>query len=197
MVKRRRLGRQAQSAPDARRKPGPPPLWLFTDEGRTPDPLAIISRLPVGLCGVLFRHDSHPDRARLAKAAARICRARRLTLIIAGDARLAAALGAGLHLRGGAAAHNAGGKPILRSASAHNAAQIAKARRAGVALIFISPVFPTATHPGAPGLGVSGWLKLARQAGRIRTYALGGITGARVRGLTFRCAGIGAIEAFL
>ncbi|MDE1895851.1 MAG: thiamine phosphate synthase [Rhodospirillales bacterium] len=177
-----------------RRRAGLPPLWFFTDEYRTPDPLPIIKRLPVGLCGVVFRHDSHPDRARLACAVARICRARRLVLIIAGDARLAAALGAGLHLRGGTPAK--GGKRGLRSASAHDAAQLAKARLAGVDLVFISPVFPTASHPGAHWLGVLGWLKLARQAGRAKPCGLGGITGQRVRVLPPRCAGAGAIEAF-
>ena len=192
------MGKEAAGTPGARRKkPAPPPLWFFTDELRTPDPLAIIRRLPVGLCGVVFRHDAHPDRARLAKAAARICHARRLALIIAGDARLAAALGAGLHLRGGAAVRRLGKAQGLRSASAHNAAQIASARRAGADLVFISPIFSTATHPGAPALGVPGWLKLARRAGRIRPYALGGIIGAQARALAPACAGIGAIEAFL
>ena len=178
-----------------RRRAGLPPLWFFTDEGRAPDPLPIINRLPVGLCGVVFRHDSHPDRAALARQAARICRARRLRLLIAGDARLAAALGAGLHLRGGVAAGR-GGRG-MRSASAHNAAQLASARRAGVELVFISPIFPTATHPGAPGLGALEWLKLARQAGRVKPCGLGGITGQRVRALPGWCAGVGAIEAFL
>ncbi|WP_333489954.1 thiamine phosphate synthase [Acidocella sp. MX-AZ03] len=79
-----------------------PPLWFFTDAQRTPDPLAVIARLPLGLCGVVLRHDQDPDRARLARRVAKICRARRLALIIAGDARLAASLKAGLHLRGGA-----------------------------------------------------------------------------------------------
>ncbi len=172
-----------------------PPLWFFTDEARMPDPLPVIRRLPVGLCGVLFRHDSHPGRAALAKAAARICRARGGALIIAGDKRLAAALGAGLHLRGGQG--HVGRWGGLLSASVHNAAQLARARRAGAGLVFISPVFPTASHPGAPVLEASGWLRLARQAGQIKPYALGGITGRRVRALGPFCAGIGAIDAFL
>ncbi|MDE1905311.1 MAG: thiamine phosphate synthase [Rhodospirillales bacterium] len=177
-----------------RRRAGLPPLWFFTDEHRTPDPLPIIKRLPVGLCGVVFRHDSHPDRARLARKVARLCRARRLLLIIAGDARLAAALGAGQHLRGGAPVRRT--RRGLRSASAHDAAQLAKVRLAGVDLIFISPVFPTASHPGEPGLGVLGWLKLACQAGQAKPCGLGGITGQRARALPPRCAGAGAIEAF-
>ncbi|MDE2319313.1 MAG: thiamine phosphate synthase [Rhodospirillales bacterium] len=178
-----------------RRRQGSPALWFFTDEHRLPDPLPVIRRLPVGLCGVVFRHDNHPDRAALAKQVARICRARRLALIVAGDARLAVALGAGLHLRGNGPV--GGGNRGLRSASAHNAAQMARARRAGADLVFISPIFPTATHPGASGLGVLGWLKLARRAGRVKPCGLGGITGQHVRALPAWCAGAGAIDAFL
>ncbi|WP_298223393.1 thiamine phosphate synthase [Acidocella sp.] len=194
VVKRRRLGMEATGT---RKKSGPPPLWFFTDAHRTPDPLSIISRLPVGLCGVLFRHDSHPDRAGLAKAAARICRARRLTLIVAGDARLAKAVAGGLHLRGGAPARRFLRTHALCSASVHNERELSKARRAGVDLVFISPVFPTATHPGVPGLGGAGWRLLARQAGRMSPCALGGISGWRAQALGRRCVGVGAIEAFL
>ena len=58
-------------------------------------------RLPRGLCGVVLRDDAAPGRAALGRALARLCRARGLALSVAGDWRLAAALGAGLHLRGG------------------------------------------------------------------------------------------------
>ncbi|WP_234730515.1 thiamine phosphate synthase [Acidocella facilis] len=177
-----------------------PPLWFFTDAQRTPDPLAVIARLPLGLCGVVLRHDQDPDRARLARRVAKICRARRLALIIAGDARLAASLKAGLHLRGGAGRvrpHTG-----LRSASAHDEAQIRQARRAGVALVFISPVHPTASHPGARGLGAAGWRRLAarltpvRGKAPIKPFALGGMNGRHARNLGPACAGVGAIDAF-
>ncbi|MGH7156162.1 MAG: thiamine phosphate synthase, partial [Acetobacteraceae bacterium] len=78
-----------------------PPLWLFTDSRRLADPRGAVRRLPRGLAGVIFRHDGDPERARLGCDLARICRARRLILVVAGDARLAATLHAGLHLRGG------------------------------------------------------------------------------------------------
>ncbi|GAN80001.1 thiamine phosphate synthase [Acidocella aminolytica] len=180
-----------------RRHAGPPPLWFFTDEARAPDPLSIIRRLPPGLCGVLLRHDSHPHRAALAKAAARLCRARRLALIIAGDAKLAARLQAGVHLRGGQGGRPTGWHGGLVSASVHNEAQMRRARRAGAELVFISPVFPTASHPGAVVLGGAGWRRLARQAGRIKPYALGGINGVNMKRTGLLCAGIGAIDAFL
>lgn len=160
----------------------------------------MIARLPLGLCGVVLRHDQHPDRARLARRVARLCRARRLLLIVAGDARLAASLRAGLHLRGGAGRvrPHAG----LRSASAHDEAQIRHARRADVALVFISPVHPTASHPGARGLGAAGWRRLAarlnpaRGKAPIKPFALGGMSGRQALNLGPACAGVGAIDAF-
>lgn len=172
------------------------PLWFFTDETRLPDPLPVIRTLPAGLCGVVFRHDTHPKRAVLAKQIACLCRARGVALVIASDASLARELKVGLHLRGGA-----GGRPVgwhggVLSASAHNLTQLQKAKRAGVDMVFLSPVFPTLSHPQALALGVSGWRVLARQAGRIRPYALGGVMGQNVRQLGPLCAGVGAITAF-
>src|SRR5438477_5113612 len=69
-----------------------PVLWLFTDAERLPDPLSAAARLPKGLCGIVLRHDGVPGREALARALARICRSRRLVLVVAGDARLAARL---------------------------------------------------------------------------------------------------------
>ena len=94
-----------------------PALWLFTDAQRLPDPRGAVARLPRGLCGVVLRHDDDPDRRALALDLARLCRRRRLVLVVAGDTRLALALGAGIHLRAGAMA---GRRPAARQAgSAH------------------------------------------------------------------------------
>src|ERR1700741_922528 len=84
-----------------RRRGRYPALWLFTDLARFPDPLVSVGRLPRRRAGVVFRHDSDPDRAALADRSARLCRARGLRLVVAGDTRLALRLGAGVHLRGG------------------------------------------------------------------------------------------------
>ena len=78
-----------------------PRLWLFTDERRLADPRASVARLPRGKAGVVLRHDGYPDRAALGRDLARICRERRLVLVVAGDVRLAAKLRAGVHLRAG------------------------------------------------------------------------------------------------
>ncbi len=163
------------------------------------DPLGLIATLPKGgLCGVVFRHDAAPNRLALGTAIAQICRARGIALVVAGDARLAARLHAGLHLRGGrrpgrlALPRN---RPI--TASVHHAADLHRARRNGATILFCSPVFPTASHPGAPSLGSLGFQRLARHAGAAERYALGGIDGTAIRRLGRVCAGAGAIDAFL
>ena len=170
-------------------------LWLFTDAERLPDPLPSAARLPKGLCGVVLRHDGVAGREALGRALARICRARRLVLVVAGDARLAVRLRAGLHLRRG---RRAG--PVARlcrplTSSAHDAREVARARRAGAALVFLAPVFPTASHPAAPTLGPLRWAAIARR-GRMPTLALGGVDGRSVRALPRGiCAGAAAIGA--
>jgi thiamine-phosphate pyrophosphorylase len=176
---------------------GAPALWLFTD-ARVGDLLDVIGRLPAGLCGVVFRHDDAPDRAALAGAVAKLCRAKKIPLVVAGDARLAAALRAGVHLRQGRRevfGKLRGGR--LVTASAHNIAELRRARRAGADIVFVSPVFPTTSHVGARVLGVFGFLRMARAAGAAKPYGLGGIDGDSVRRLGRFCSGAGAIDAFL
>jgi thiamine-phosphate pyrophosphorylase len=176
------------------RNPGPV-LWLFTDSSRGANPLRAAARLPKGLCGVVYRHDTAPDRAALGRALARICRARDLELAVAGDIRLAHALAAGLHLRAGRfsgpqAANLRRRRPL--TSSAHNIQDIRRARAAGATAIFLSPAFPPASHPGAPALGPARWSAMARGKSLL---ALGGITGHTARALPRHCRGAGAIGA--
>jgi thiamine-phosphate pyrophosphorylase len=175
-----------------------PPLWLFTDASRMPDLLSVVRRLPKGLCGVVFRHDGVADRAALAKAVGQCCRDRRLMLAAAG--RPLGLAGVGAHLRGGRRAPDGGHGPS--TASAHGVPDMVRARRAGVAAVFLSPVFPTGSHPGAPALGVVRWARMVRYARAARgggpvVLALGGIDGAAARRLPRAADGAGAIAALL
>lgn len=174
-----------------------PALWLFSDPARLPDPRAAILALPRGRAGVVLRAAA-PE---VARATARLCRARRLALAIAGDWRLALALGTGFHVKAGLSLQSGRarwcrrGKPRFLTASAHSAAELRRAWRIGADLVFLSPVFPTPSHPGAPALGTVRWVALASRA-RLAVAALGGIDGEAARRLPRRhCAGLAAITA--
>lgn len=203
-ARRRRAGGRAARVPV---------LWLFTDDARFPDPRVAVAMLPRRLCGVVFRHDGAPDRAALARALARQCRRLAIPLVVAGDARLAAAAGAGVHLRGGRppdgwhpvrGAAKGGRRPgTVMTSSAHTVAELRRAWKAGADAVFLSPALPTRSHPGAPALGVVRWAALAgrlRCQGRLNNWpvlALGGVDGRQARRLPRWCGGAGAIGALL
>ncbi len=168
--------------------PGPLPrrFWV-TDDRRQPDPLPRLATLPAGT-GVLFRHYglAPAARARLAWAVAARCRQRHLRLWVAADAALARAVGAeGLHLPEGLARCPT---PAVRrwrgrlTVAAHDRAALARAAALGADAALLSPVFPTLSHPGAPGLGWGRFARLARAA-PLPVIALGGMDAARFRRL--------------
>ena len=170
-----------------------PVLWLVTDRERLADPRPAVARLPAGLAGVVLRHDGDPARRRLAIDLARLCRARRLVLAVAGDWRLAAAVGAGLHLRGGRRPAAAPRRLPVWTSSAHDVADLVRARRAGAAIALLSPAFATRSHVGSAALGPVRW---GLAAGHCGAGALGGITGATIRRLApRRCRAAAAIGA--
>ena len=69
---------------------------------------------------------------------------------------------------------------LVLSTSAHNLREVARANRMGVDLLFLSPVFPTRSHPGERSLRPVRFAALARHA-RMPVIALGGMTAARFR----------------
>lgn len=175
---------------------GLPVLWLFTDQARLGDPAPAAAGLPRGMCGVVLRDDAIAGRAAAARALARICRARQNLLVVAGDGRLARAVGAGVHLRGGRRLPGMVGLRGVITSSAHGVAELRRAGAAGVDVVFLSPAFPTESHPGAAGLGVLRWGAAARRApAGLVVAALGGVDGGSVRRLPrLRCAAaIGAL----
>lgn len=164
-----------------------PRIWLMTDE-RIDDAalLRAAARLPRGRAGIIFRHYRTASRARRAlfDRLCAVARRRRIVLILAGDARQAVAWGAdGWHGRGtGRAARS-----LLHSAPAHDRREIVAATQNGADLMFLSPLFPTRSHPGAPHLGRARFAALARSA-CVPVMALGGVKAHHARMLR----GIGA-----
>jgi thiamine-phosphate pyrophosphorylase len=173
---------------------GMPVLWLFTDAARLGDPVAAVRCLPSGLCGVVFRHDAVADRLALGQRLAALCRERRLALSVAGDWRVAAALRAGMHVRGGRRPGVAPRHMKILTSSGHGVAELLRARRRGAGCVFLSPAFATRSHPGAQALGPVRWGLIARRGGGAA--ALGGVDGRSVRRLPrLWCRGAGAIGA--
>lgn len=176
-----------------------PPLILVTDSERLADPVPAIARLRSG-DAVLFRHYALPDRADLAHAIAKVCRARRVSLIIGADHALARTVGAaGIHYP--QALTPLGHRPpntqgLLLTVAAHDERALAAAYRMGADAALLSPVFPTESHPGASALGVNRFARLVRES-RVAVYGLGGITAANARRLVGSgAAGIAAVGAF-
>lgn len=171
-----------------------PRLWLFTDERAEAGLLAALARLPPG-AGIVFRHHATPLPARRAlyEQVRRIARRRRLVLVLAGPASLAIAWRAdGVH---GARSHGSAPRALVRTMPAHDRRDLVQARRLGVDLAFLSPVFATRSHPGAPTLGRVRFGLAARSA-VVRVAALGGIDRRRFVGLAPLAYGWGAIDGW-
>lgn len=159
-------------------EPGLPPLLLMTDEERLPDPLTALDRLPAG-SGVILRHYGSPQRGALGAALRAATRARKLMLLVAGDIDLALRLSAdGFHLpdHGIAARWRLKVPPHwLVTAAAHSEASLTRAWLLGVDAAILSPVFPTASHPGRKALGVTNFARLVASTS-MPIYALGGVS---------------------
>lgn len=148
-----------------------PRLWLMTDERQGEALWTALERLPRG-AGIVFRHYglAPAERRRLFVRIRKIARRRRLLLI-----------GAGEHFRGSDGVHQGRGRGF-RTASAHGFAELIAAERDGASLVFLSPVFPTRSHPGGRALGRVRFGLLARHA-RIPVIALGGVDSERWKSL--------------
>ena len=154
-----------------KKRPCPlPALWLMTDERvDVASLLAAAGRLPRGRAGIVFRHYRTAPAARRALFdALRVIARRRLVLLLAGDARLAAAWRAdGVHGDAGRVS-----RALIRSLAVHDRQQAVAAR--GADLCFVSPLFPTRSHVGAGPLGCVRFAALARQVS-APVMALGGV----------------------
>lgn len=172
-----------------------PRLWLMTDE-RVPELhlLSAIKRLPRE-SGVVLRHYGLADKERrhLFDQVQAIAVRRRLVVILAGAAGQAKAWGAdGFH---GRIPRGSTRARLLHSAPVHDLREIRCAERLGANLLFLSPVFPTRSHPDARPLGRLRFGILARST-KLPLIALGGMDAARARILRPRGAyGWAAVDA--
>jgi thiamine-phosphate pyrophosphorylase len=164
------------------------PLVLFTDDsGR--DWRAAARRLPRG-SAVVIRGRDEQARAALLEALTPLPG---LRLLVADDPELAEAAD-GLHVpeaRAREAAHWRARHPgWIITAAAHSLRALMTLAHVDAA--FLSPVFATASHPGAPALSPAR-AGLIAAAAPVPVYALGGVDGRNAARLAPAFAGIAAI----
>ena len=154
----------------AANQPPWPREWLMTDERIGERLWGALAALPAG-SGIVFRHyaTAADERVALGARVAEVCRGFGLMLTVAADVELARKLGARL-------VHNPAGDPgeLPFSRSAHSCDEAALASRAGASLVFLSPLFPTRSHPEAAPLS----REVARAivaVCRVPVIALGGM----------------------
>jgi len=155
----------------AANQPPWPRDWLMTDERMGERLWSAIERVPAGAGGIVFRHYTldPSERRDFGKRVAALALERKLLLSVARDVSLAEQLGA--HL-----VHNPQGATDLPfSRSVHDEREAHAAREAQADLVFVSPLYPTRSHPGAIALGVERATRLAEIAG-CPAIALGGMT---------------------
>ena len=169
---------------DDRQTPAWPTAWLMTD-ARLGEMLSTILGRMSAESGVVLR-----DLA-IGEAVARICSERGLILAVSRNIAAATRLGAAL-------VHNpATGTALPFSRSVHDEAEARQAKANGAALVFVSPIYPTRSHPGAASLGAGEAERLATIAG-VTAIALGGMNQAKFDALSSRnFHGWAGIDAWL
>ena len=159
-----------------------PTVFLMSDDDRLPKPSAALSKLPRGSCFIL-RHYNDPERFQIAKLLSALCRRRQISILVGGNWRLAARVGAhGLHLPGHMA--RVGLEPAARlwlkrrkgllTAAAHSPQELRQAYKIGASAALLSPVFGTLSHPHRRPLGPVRLAAMVRST-PISVIALGGV----------------------
>lgn len=114
--------------------------------------------------------------AQFARRVIAVARRYGAKVLINGDQTLARQVAAdGVHLRASQLGRLAERpRDLLCAASCHNAEELARAAALGVDFVVLSPVLPTASHPGEPGIGWQRFAELVRSY-PLPVYALGGM----------------------
>lgn len=158
-----------------------PRLWLLSDARNDAVLAEALFTMPEG-SGFVFRHyhlqpEERRERWEMLRS---ICCSKKHVPILSGDADEGAEWAAdGIYGPPGKLGKRPG---LLRFATAHDAREIHLANRNGADALFLSPVFPTRSHPGGRALGATLFKDLASRSA-IPVIALGGMTAERAREL--------------
>lgn len=136
-------------------------------------------------------------RGLVAAAVAR-CRGAGAEVLVNGDAELARTHGIGLHLRA-SQLRALGRRPLpddcVLAASCHDLEELRMAEGLGCQFAVVGAVKPTASHPGAGGMGWDGFAALREQVS-LPLYAIGGLAaGDLAEARRHGAQGIAAIRA--
>jgi len=158
-----------------------PCLWLLSDARNDAALEEALATLPEG-SGFVFRHyhlepGERRERWEMLRS---IVRSKNHLAVLSGDADAGVEWGAdGIYGPPGKLGKRPG---LLRLATAHDAREIHLANRNGADALFLSPVFPTRSHPDGRALGATLFHDLAARS-TIPVIALGGMTAERAREL--------------
>lgn len=184
-----------------------PPLLVFTDPVRVPDPAKVAQRLPAG-SGLVFRHFGVASAEKTAWQLREITARRGVTLMIGLDAELADRIGAdGLHLprrSASMAKRLRENHPLwLMTAAAHRQDPGVGAGPGfqpveGLDALVLAPAFSTRSpSPARPALG-PGQIADFVAASTLPVYALGGINLNNVSELSGTgICGIAGVDGFV
>ncbi len=160
-----------------------PDQYLITPDPARMDEVAFLGRLEQRLASgvrlVQFRAHGLDESAyrKLALRIAGLTRAHGAQLLLNAAPEVALDLGVGLHLSS-RRLRTLGRRPapesMLVAASCHDAEELALASRLRLDFAVLGPVAPTATHPGAAGLGIQRFAELIHDC-PMPVYALGGM----------------------
>jgi thiamine-phosphate pyrophosphorylase len=159
-----------------------PQIWLISDERNDAALEQSLGKLPRG-SGFIYRHYhlDGPQRWARFQDLRRIAQNRDHAVILADSAQTAREWGAdGIY--GAPLSLYPKRHDLIGLATAHNLREIGQAARKGADGVLLSPVFPTASHPGGRILGSVGFRSLARLS-PIPVIALGGMSKARAHAL--------------
>lgn len=134
----------------------------------------------------------------LVAAAVSRCRSAGAQVLVNGDVELARAHGIGLHLRA-SQLRELRRRPVdddcVLAASCHDQDEVRMAEALGCQFAVVGPVKPTASHPGASGIGWEGFAALREQVS-LPLYAIGGLAaGDLAQARAHGAQGIAAIRA--
>ncbi len=166
-------------------------IWLISDARNDASLETALASLP-DHSGFVFRHYHLKEPARRARydGLLALCRDFGHLTVLSGDADTALAWGAdGVYGPPGKLGERPG---LLRLATVHDAHEVEIANRAKVDGMFLSPVFPTRSHPDGGCLGIDNFHAIAARA-ESPVIALGGLNAERAAELGWpRWAGIDA-----